>query len=65
MLNKNNSCQLLYSLLQLVHKENTALMLTRVQVEYFDVHHIRKVYSLFELVTEEMLRMMRSFVKNV
>lgn len=65
MLNKNNSCQLLYSLLQLVHKENMALMLTRVQVEYFDVHHICKVDSLFELVTEESLCIMRSFVKNV
>lgn len=42
-----------------------ALMLTRAQAEYFDVHHIRKVYSLFELVTEEPLHMMRSFVKNV
>lgn len=42
-----------------------ALMLTRVQVEYFDVHHICKVDSLFELVTEELLCIMRSFVKNV
>lgn len=42
-----------------------ALMLTRVQVEYFDMHYICKVYSLSELVTEKLLCIMRSFVKNV
>lgn len=65
MLNEINSCLLLYSLLQLVLKENMALMLPRVQVEYFDMHQICKVYSLFELVTEELLHIMRSFTKNV
>lgn len=60
MLNENNSYQLLYSVLQLVHKENMALKLAGVQVEYFDVHHICKVCSLFELVTEKLLSIMRS-----
>lgn len=64
MLKEINSCLLLYSLLQLVHKENMALMLPRVQVEYFDMHRICKVYSLFEFVTEELLHIMKSFTKN-